>query len=78
MIPEKGKTYLIDYVSRIFQDDSYNGPAIYTGEMEDDLYIFDIPGEGGYNLFFEEDIVSGEKEAVELFIRCAKEKTKEV
>ena len=66
MIPEKGKTYLINYYSgdsQISPDEFYKGPAIYTGEKEDDdLYIFDIPDVGKYNLFTEEDIVSEIKE----------------
>ena len=74
MIPEKHKTYLIDYVSTdpiTPQSNklaiSYKGQAIYTGYMEEgemgkDLFVFDIPGEGNYNLFAEEDIVSEVKE----------------
>jgi len=70
MIPEKHKTYLIDYVSNdptLSQVKSYKGQAIYTGYMEEgemgkDLFVFDIPGEGNYNLFAEEDIVSEVKE----------------
>jgi hypothetical protein len=67
MIPEKNKTYLINYFSndpQIPESAFYKGPAIYTGNMCGDLFAFDIPGEGNYNLFAEEDIVSEVKETI--------------
>lgn len=68
MIPEKGKTYQIDYWFQTdnpeLQETFYKGLAVFTGDIrvgegsdDEDLYCFEIEDNALSMLFSEEDIV---------------------
>ena len=63
MIPEKGKTYWIDFFDPDEEDLSYEGPSTYLGETEpsaegdETLYRFRHSDNILSALFSEEDIV---------------------
>lgn len=66
MIPEKGKTYKIDYWFQTIEPEDkelfYKGLATFTGETDigqndETLYIFQCPDNAFTSMFGEEDII---------------------